>query len=125
THRSADIYDTIHMAREAGFENISIDLMYRLPGQTLTQLQQSLDAALSLDIDHVSIYSLQVEPRTIFYNKMRKGQLPLPDEDEEADMYERLITVLEANGLHHYEISNFAKPGFESRHNHLYWRNDD
>src|SRR5699024_8171612 len=80
THQSADIYDTIHMAREIGFNNISIDLMYRLPGQTLEQLQQSLDAALSLDIDHISIYSLQVEPRTIFYNKMRKGQLPLPDE---------------------------------------------
>lgn len=125
THRSEDVLQAVASAREAGFDNVSIDLMFRLPHQTMGKLQDSLQRAVSLDIEHLSIYSLQVEPRTIFHNRMKKGQLPLPDDDEEADMYEYLLGMLDKHGLRRYEISNFARPGYESRHNRLYWENED
>lgn len=125
THKSSNVLQTLELARRAGFDNISIDLMYRLPGQTRDDLKETLKTALSLDIQHISIYSLQIEPRTIFFNRMRKGKLPLPGQDEEADMYELLLEELACAGFGHYEISNFAKPGYESRHNQMYWQNDD
>jgi oxygen-independent coproporphyrinogen-3 oxidase len=125
THKNSDVFRTVELAKEAGFTNLSIDLMFRLPGQTMEALKESLAAALSLDIRHLSIYSLQIEPRTIFYNRMRKGTLQLPNEDEEADMFEVIIDSLEENGFHQYEISNFARAGYESRHNRVYWQNED
>lgn len=125
THKRVDVYRTIREAREAGIDNLSIDLMYRLPGQTAEQLECTLSEAMSLSIQHISVYSLQVEPRTIFYNRMRKGKLPLPSEDEEADMFQYLLKKLKEYGFHRYEISNFAKAGFESRHNRVYWENED
>ncbi len=123
-HTRKHIYSIIDQARKSGFENISIDLMYRLPKQTIDMFAQSIDEALSLQIEHLSAYGLQIEPKTVFYNQMRRGNLRLPSEDEEADMFELLINKMRKNGYLHYEISNFALPGKESRHNLTYWNNE-
>ncbi|MEK5390691.1 radical SAM family heme chaperone HemW [Margalitia sp. FSL K6-0131] len=125
THTSDDVFETLTKAKKAGFENISIDLMYALPGQTEDDFRSSLRTALELNLPHYSSYSLIVEPKTVFYNLMRKGKLHLPSEDAEARMYEILMTEMEKHGLHQYEISNFAKPGFESKHNLVYWNNEE
>lgn len=125
THRYEDVMKTIALAKEIGFENISIDLMYGLPQQTLAQFQADLEIAFSLDIQHISAYSLIIEPKTIFYNLMRKGKLPLPTEEEEAQMYEEAMRQMEIHGYHQYEISNYARPSFESRHNLTYWNNEE
>jgi oxygen-independent coproporphyrinogen-3 oxidase len=124
-HSDHDIEEALLNIEVAGFDNVSIDLMFKLPGQTLDQLTATLERALSFPIKHISIYSLQVEPRTIFYNRKRKGRLPLPGEDQEADMYGKIIDLLESRGFGQYEISNFARPGYESRHNRKYWENED
>jgi putative oxygen-independent coproporphyrinogen III oxidase len=125
THRCEDVMRTIALAKEIGFENISIDLMYGLPQQTLVQFQTDLEIAFSLDIQHISAYSLIIEPKTIFYNLMRKGKLPLPTEEEEAQMYEEAMRQMEIHGYRQYEISNYARPSFESRHNLTYWNNEE
>ncbi|RHW41004.1 oxygen-independent coproporphyrinogen III oxidase [Neobacillus notoginsengisoli] len=125
SHRAKDVYETVENAKNAGFENISLDLIYALPGQTLHDFKETLKTALSLDLPHFSGYSLIVEPKTVFYNLMRKGQLPLPGEDTEAAMYEVLMDEMLKHGLHQYEISNFAKKGYESKHNLTYWKNDE
>jgi putative oxygen-independent coproporphyrinogen III oxidase len=125
THRYEDVMKTIALAKEIGFENISIDLMYGLPQQTLAQFQTDLEIAFSLDIQHISAYSLIIEPKTIFYNLMRKGKLPLPTEEEEAQMYEEAMRQMEIHGYRQYEISNYARPSFESRHNLTYWNNEE
>ncbi|HET7628403.1 MAG TPA: radical SAM family heme chaperone HemW [Bacillales bacterium] len=124
-HTEKHVHDAIELISEAGFDNVSIDLMFRLPGQTREQLASTLETALSYGTKHISIYSLQVEPRTVFYNRLKKGRLPLPDEDAEAEMYEQIIETLGSRGLRQYEISNFAVPGYESRHNTMYWQNED
>lgn len=124
-HEAKDAEDAIRLAQEHGFDNITLDLMFALPGQTETVLHESLERALSLGTPHISIYSLQLEPKTIFYNRMKSGSLKLPGEDIEADMYGQIILELEKHGLHHYEISNFAKPGYEGIHNSMYWHNEE
>lgn len=123
THSPGDAERVVRQARDEGIENISIDLMYGLPGQTMTQWEDTLDRALSLDLPHYSAYSLIVEPKTIFYNLMNKDLLPLPGEDLEAEMFSKLMHRMGASGLRQYEISNFSKEGFESVHNQLYWQN--
>lgn len=123
-HTSDGAKSGINEAKKQGLYNFSIDLMFGLPGQTEEDLSNSINQALDLNPKHVSIYSLQVEPRTIFYNRMKKGRLKLPSEDIEAKMYDNLIERLRTNGLQQYEISNFAKLGYESRHNLLYWDNE-
>lgn len=125
SHRVQDVYRSIEEAQEVGFENISIDLIYALPGQTIDDFQDTLQEALALDLPHYSGYSLIVEPKTIFYNLMKKGKLPLPSEDEEVDMYRLLIEEMEKKGLHQYEISNFSRKGYESKHNLIYWNNEE
>lgn len=125
THSNEHVYETIALAKKLGFHNISIDLMYGLPGQTMAQWQDSLDKAFALDLPHFSAYSLIVEPKTIFYNQYAKGKLHLPTEDLEADMYDVLMQEMALHGLQQYEISNFAKPGFHSEHNKIYWDNDE
>lgn len=125
SHTEAQIYATIASLKEAGFQNISIDLIYALPGQTIQQVKENVAKALSLDIPHLSLYSLILEHHTVFMNKMRRGKLHLPTEDLEAEMFEYIISEMEASGFEHYEISNFTKPGFESRHNLMYWNNDE
>ncbi|CAM3930898.1 radical SAM family heme chaperone HemW [Mesobacillus thioparans] len=125
SHRAKDVYESIENAKAAGFENISIDLIYSLPGQTKEDFIQSIQIALSLGLVHYSGYSLIIEPKTVFYNLMQKGKLPIPGEDAEAEMYEILMDQMEKHGLHQYEISNFAVPGYESRHNLTYWDNEE
>ncbi|WP_088008038.1 radical SAM family heme chaperone HemW [Indiicoccus explosivorum] len=125
THGNGDVDRAITEAREAGFTNISLDLMYGLPGQTMDQWEKTLDRAFSYELPHFSAYSLIVEPKTVFYNLLMKGKLRTPGEDLEAEMYRVLMERMAAHGLHQYEISNFAKPGRKSRHNLLYWNNEE
>jgi oxygen-independent coproporphyrinogen-3 oxidase len=124
-HRAKDVFQSIENIKRLGFANISIDLIFSLPTQTLTDFKESLTEAFSLDITHYSAYSLIIEPKTVFYNLMQKGKLPTPGEDTEAAMYELLMEEMEQHGFKQYEISNFSKPGFESKHNMTYWNNDD
>lgn len=124
-HRAKDVFQSIENIKMLGFANISIDLIFSLPTQTLTDFKESLTEAFSLDITHYSAYSLIIEPKTVFYNLMQKGKLPTPGEDTEAAMYELLMEEMEQHGFKQYEISNFSKPGFESKHNMTYWNNDD
>lgn len=124
THEVNDIERTVHLARDVGFHNLSIDLMFGLPNETIDMFSESLQKALTLNVDHYSAYSLKIEPKTIFYNKWQKGALHLPDDDDEAVMYEKLRETMEEHGFWQYEISNFAKVGFESVHNLTYWNNE-
>lgn len=124
-HKQKDVFASFERAREIGFDNISLDLMFGLPGQTLKHVDHSLNTALSLDAEHYSVYSLIVEPKTVFYNLMQKGRLHLPPQEQEAEMYEMVMRRMEANGIHQYEISNFAKAGLESKHNLTYWSNEE
>ena len=123
SHLEKDIYENIDRLRLAGFDNISIDLIYALPGQTMEQVKDNVAKAIGLDIPHMSLYSLILENHTVFMNRMRRGKLPLPKEELEAEMFEYIIAALERAGFEHYEISNFSKLGFESRHNLMYWDN--
>lgn len=123
SHNEAQIYSTIDQLKAAGFHNISIDLIYALPGQTMADVTENVAKALALDIPHLSLYSLILEHHTVFMNKMRRGRLNLPTEDLEAEMFDYIIAELGKNGFEHYEISNFKKPGFESKHNLMYWDN--
>lgn len=125
THSNNHVYETIQKAKEVGFQNISIDLMYGLPGQTLEQWEDTLEKALQLNLPHYSAYSLIVEPKTVFYIQYSKGKLSLPTEDSEAEMYGLLMDKMKAKGINQYEISNFASQGFESIHNKIYWDNDE
>ena len=123
SHLEKDIYENIDRLKLAGFDNISIDLIYALPGQTMDQVKDNVAKAIALDIPHMSLYSLILENHTVFMNRMRRGKLPLPKEEVEAEMFEYIIAELERAGFEHYEISNFSKSGFESRHNLMYWDN--
>lgn len=109
-------------ARRAGMGNINLDLMYGLPGQTLEEWRRDLDAALALAPDHLSAYCLTLEPGTPMERWVREGRLPAPDEDLAAEMYREAHERLGRAGYRHYEISNWARPGRESRHNRVYWR---
>ncbi|WP_114570449.1 radical SAM family heme chaperone HemW [Exiguobacterium flavidum] len=124
THREAKVAQTLSEAAER-FDNISVDLMFGLPNQTLEQVEYDVERALKLPITHISSYSLILEPHTVFAIQERKGKLPLPSQDLEADMYRLMIERIEAGGLAQYEISNFSLPGKESRHNRVYWENDE
>ena len=123
SHSEKDIYENIANLKKAGFDNISIDLIYALPKQTMEDVKINVAKAIALDIPHMSLYSLILENHTVFMNRMRRGKLPLPKEDLEAEMFDYIISELEKAGFDHYEISNFSKPGFESRHNLMYWDN--
>lgn len=125
THSNEHVFKTIEEAKKVGFENISIDLMYGLPGQTMQQWEDTLQIAFSLQLPHYSAYSLIVEPKTIFYNLMAKSRLRLPGEDLEAEMYNILMKQMEHHGLYQYEISNFSKIGYSSIHNCIYWDNEE
>ncbi|WP_040207925.1 radical SAM family heme chaperone HemW [Neobacillus jeddahensis] len=123
-HKAEDVYKTIENAKKVGFENISIDLIFSLPTQTVNDFKESLTEAFSLDIPHFSAYSLIIEPKTVFYNLLKKGKLPTPGEDLEASMYEVLMEEMEKHGYNQYEISNFSRTGYESKHNLTYWNNE-
>jgi oxygen-independent coproporphyrinogen-3 oxidase len=109
------------VARAAGIANVNLDLMYGLPGQDEETWERSLDAALSLEPDHLSAYCLSLEPGTEITRGVESGSIPRPDEDRAASLYEILVSRAVSAGYDHYEISNFARPGRESRHNLRYW----
>ena len=124
-HNREDTLRCYDEARKAGFKNINIDLMFALPGQTIEMLKSSLKTAIELNPEHISVYSLIWEEGTELYKmKTRKEVFP-KSEEEEAEMYETIIDFLVLNGYSHYEISNFAKSGFESKHNMKCWRNEE
>ncbi|GGN96901.1 radical SAM family heme chaperone HemW [Saccharibacillus kuerlensis] len=124
-HNTDDVYRSLENARKTGLNNLSIDLMFGLPNQTVEMLDESITRALELDLPHYSIYSLKVEENTLFHTLFNKNKLPLPNEDDELAMYKLLMDRMRGAGYKQYEISNFAKPGKESRHNITYWKNED
>lgn len=111
-------------ARRAGFDNIGIDLIHALPGQTLSQWQADLQEAVRLSPEHISVYGLSVEEGTPFSLRYLEDSPDIPDDDRSAEMFEAADTVLTAAGYQHYEIANYARPGYRSRHNSGYWRRD-
>ncbi len=121
-HTAAQARAAVRQARAAGFRNLSLDLMYGLPGQTLAGLEMSVQQALALAPQHISIYGLQVEEGTAFARAQAAGRLALPSDEESETMYDYMTTALPVAGYARYEISNFARPGFESRHNLGYWQ---
>lgn len=123
-HTAEQAAEAFHEVRAAGFENVSVDLMYGIPGQTRESWRETLGQVIGLGPEHVSLYSLTVEEGTPFHRMQCEGRLELPGNDIEATMYEDAIEILTAAGFVHYEISNFARPGFECRHNITYWRNE-
>ncbi|MFC3849947.1 radical SAM family heme chaperone HemW [Corynebacterium hansenii] len=112
-------------ARAAGFDHVNLDLIYGTPGESMSDLDASLDAVLSAGVDHVSAYSLIVEEGTAMARKVRRGELPMPDDDDLADRYERIDAALRGAGFGWYEVSNWSRPGGECRHNMIYWRDGD
>jgi len=123
-HRSLEGHTTLAAARHAGFENISLDLIFAAPHQTAASFAQDLGRALSFAPEHLSAYELSIEEGTPFATAAARGQLARPSEDETLVMLECLVQASEAAGLERYEISSFARQGFESRHNRRYWRRE-
>lgn len=124
-HKAHEVARAVAAAREAGFEQVNLDLMFGLPGQSPHAWERNLDIALSLKPNHLSLYGLTIEPNTRFYKLGLKGMLDLPQEDDLITMYEQAMDRTCAAGLHQYEISNFAQPGCESQHNLCYWRGEE
>ncbi|MBO5995274.1 MAG: radical SAM family heme chaperone HemW [Firmicutes bacterium] len=125
THRAADSEAALKDARDAGFSNISIDLIFGIEGQTMEAWEMSLKKALKLKPEHISLYSLEFMEGTVFTRRLQEGKMKETDPEEDRAMYERAVELLKEAGYEHYEISNFALPGFESRHNLKYWNLDD
>ena len=122
-HSASQACLSYRMAVDAGFANVSIDLMYGLPHQSVGDWRQTLEGAFNLNPPHVSMYCLTLEDGTPMERWVASGQMPTPDPDQAADMYVMAEEVMDQRGYRHYEISNWARPGFESRHNLTYWRN--
>ena len=112
-------------ATAAGFEHVNLDLIYGTPGESMGDLEDSLEAVLSAGVDHVSAYSLIVEDGTAMAHKVRRGELPMPDDDDLADRYELIDSFLRSDGMAWYEVSNWSRPGGECLHNLIYWRDGD
>lgn len=121
-HDFPQVTDSVSLARQAGITNLNLDLMFGLPGQTAAMWRETLDKALSLHPEHLSCYGLIPEDGTPLKADLDAGRLILPDEDDERRMYDDALTLLAEHGYKQYEISNFAKPGHECRHNLGYWR---
>ncbi|KAF0220901.1 MAG: oxygen-independent coproporphyrinogen III [Geobacteraceae bacterium] len=121
-HTSRQALESFAAARNAGFANIGIDLIHSLPGETPAMWQDDLNKAVALETEHISAYGLSVEEGTPFHALERSGELMLPDEDAALLMFQQTTEFLESAGFEHYEISNFARPGFRSRHNQVYWQ---
>jgi oxygen-independent coproporphyrinogen III oxidase len=120
-HSVDEVYLTVERARQAKFENLSLDLMSALPGQTVERWQDNLQKAIDLQPDHISAYNLTIEPDTVFYKQQAQGQLKMPPDDFQRELFEITIATLTGAGYEHYEISNYAKPGKQSHHNLNYW----
>ena len=121
-HTFEEAQSAVALARACGVENLNLDLMFGLPGQRLSDYRATVEAAAALRPEHLSAYSLILEPNTPLYDAVMAGRVALPTEDETADMYEQGIAWLADAGFRRYEISNFARPGYECRHNLGYWR---
>ncbi len=121
-HRAAQAQEAFCLARKSGFDNVNLDLIYGLPGQSLSVWRESLDMALAMAPEHLSLYALTLEAGTPLWQAVAERQLPDIDPDIAADQYELAEDVLAAHGYRHYEISNWARPGFECRHNLAYWQ---
>lgn len=121
-HDGDQARQAVALARAAGFSNLSLDLIFGLPGQTLAALSSELEEFLDLKPDHLSVYGLTIEDQTPFHHQHRRGELTLPDEETAAAMFLALDQQLAARGFEHYEISNYARPGFACRHNQRYWQ---
>lgn len=121
-HTASEACQTATWARQAGFTNLSLDVMFALPGQTVTNIQTEVDQLLALSPDHLSCYGLSVEEQTPFYHLHRRGELTLPDEEHYAELFLTLHERLTQAGYEHYEISNYAHPGRQCRHNLGYWQ---
>ncbi len=120
-HSAQEALDAFAMARRCGFDNVSGDLIYALPSQEMAGWQATLNGLLALDLPHLSLYALTPEEGTPLWKALERGTLSLPVGDRAAEMYEWARDELAAHGYHHYEISNWARPGWESRHNMAYW----
>jgi oxygen-independent coproporphyrinogen-3 oxidase len=121
-HRAEAVHGTLAAARQAGFENLSLDLIVGAPGQTRGDLERDLDATLAFGPEHVSAYALTLEPGTPFATAARANRLVVPDDDAVAELLERTDARLEAAGMRRYEVSSWARPGREAQHNQRYWR---
>lgn len=124
-HGAQAIEETVRTLRELGFTNISMDLILRLPGQILEDARNSVRQAVALDVSQVVLYDLDVHEKTVYGRRLKQGTLVLPDEAVHERMFSGAETILEKAGYLHYEVANFAKPGFESQHNLLYWTNQE
>ena len=121
-HSVDEVYLTIERARQAEFDNLSLDLMFGLPGQTAKLWKSNLQKAIDLNPDHLSAYNLTIEPETTFYKQQTQGKLTMPSDDFQRELFEIAIDTLTKAGYEHYEISNYAKPGKQCRHNLNYWK---
>lgn len=124
-HDSKKATEAYDAARKAGFKNVSIDLIYGIPGQSLAEYAQDLEAAILLGPEHISAYQLTVEEETPLWDMVEDGGVTLPDEETMMAMFETTISKLGSAGYGHYEVSNFAKPGMECRHNLAYWLGEE
>ena len=124
-HSYEDFLATYQLARDVGFQNLNVDLMLGLPGQTIADLEESLDRIIELNPEHISVYSLIIEENTPFYEKLNENKIILPEDEAERKMYWLTKQKLERARYIHYEISNFAKKGFESRHNLSCWNQEE
>lgn len=120
-HTASQVLKAVETLRQTGFQNIGIDLMYGFPAETQDEWEADIEQALALYVPHISTYSLMYEEGTPLYQMFQQGKVTEVDEEQEHMMYERLIDKLKNAGYEHYEISNFAKPGYRSRHNSSYW----
>ena len=120
-HQAHQAYSAVHLLRDNGIKNISIDLMFGFPDESIDSWEYDLDEALSLDVEHISAYSLMYEEGTPLYHLLEQGKIEDLDEETYIKMYDLLVKRLRAAGYEHYEISNFARPGMRSRHNSSYW----
>ncbi len=124
-YSSDEAIHCVQTARQSGFDNISLDLIFGLPSSSLSRWEDNINRAIDLKPEHISIYNLTIEEGTPFWQQQQDGTLVLPDEELQIEMYQQAIELLKVAGYEHYEISNFAKPGFQSRHNRIYWRNEE
>jgi oxygen-independent coproporphyrinogen III oxidase len=124
-HRVGEIERAVASARQAGFDNLNLDLMFALPNQSHRAWESNLQRAIDLQPEHLSLYCLTIEPNTAFHKLAHKGILPLPGEDQQAEMYDQTLAGVQADGYELYEISNYAKPGRECRHNLCYWHGEE
>jgi oxygen-independent coproporphyrinogen III oxidase len=124
-HDSSEAHESFRTARSAGFDNLSLDLIYAIPGQTLQSWQTTLDMAIGLHPEHISAYNLIVEEGTPLHRLVGAGVVTPRSSDEEALFYERTMQTLEAAGFEHYEVSNYARCGYRSRHNTAYWNHSN